>query len=251
MPTIKKEQEEKQYWRVKDFAIKVGVHRNTIDNWFKGLENHNIHFLQRVGGYRIYDEQDLEIARYINNKRDDNWNVEAIFNFMKDNETGLKFREASTVGVNNDGTNNDTDDTDDIEDNAVNMTYSELEVHLKEFAHGLQESWTGQMQEWSKQNGTLIREMVREEITKQSSRLIEEKSGSQRQKNLDMVITQRRIEENLKDEAKRKWDNLPEEDKMKKVGWFRKEEDQRKRADFIDKYVSEHFEKSLMKEIGE
>ncbi len=251
MPTIKKEQQEKQYWRVGDFAIQVGVHKNTIDNWFKGLESHNIHFLQRTGRNKIYDEQDLEIANYINNKRDDGWTVEAIFNYMKDNETGLKFREDNNDGTNNYGTSNDTDDTDDTDTSDVNMSQKELEVHLREFTRGLQESWKGQMQEWSKQNGTLIREMVREEITKQSSRLIEEKSGSQRQKNFDMVITQRRIEENLKNEAKRKWDNLPEEDKMKKVGWFRKEEDERKRADFIDKYVSEHFEKSLMKEIGE
>jgi len=236
MPTIKEEQEKKQYWKVSDFATEVGVHKNTIDNWFKGLESHNIHFLQRAGRNKIYDEQDLEIARYINNKRDESWTVEAIFNYMKDNETGLEFREGNI---------------DDATDDDGKITQGELEVHLREFSRALSQNLKEEMQEWSKQNRTLIREMIQEEIAKQSSRLIEEKSGSQRQKNIDMLFTQRRIEENLRDEAKRKWDNLPEEDKMKKVGWFRKEEDERKRADFIDKYVSEHFEKSLMKEIGE
>jgi hypothetical protein len=67
------------FWKILDFAKIVDKHYNTVYNWFNKLEERAIHYTNRVGEDKIYDQLDLEIALFIKDKRDQKWAVDAIF----------------------------------------------------------------------------------------------------------------------------------------------------------------------------
>lgn len=60
-------------------------------------------------------------------------------------------------------------------------------------------------------------------------------------------VASNKIKRELKQEAVELWNNKPESERMKRV-WFWKEEDDAKRRDFIEDYISEHFEERLKKD---
>jgi DNA-binding transcriptional MerR regulator len=73
--------------------------------------------------------------------------------------------------------------------------------------------------------------------------------NEKRMERFEQIMTEhkvRRILEKL--EALKLWDEKPEEERIKKVGLFRKEEDKDKRDLFIKDYIDEHFEVCLKKE---
>jgi len=65
---------------------------------------------------------------------------------------------------------------------------------------------------------------------------------------INVIMTDRKISRQLEEEALKLWNAKPAEEKLKKVGWFKKEEDKDKRDIFIQKYLDEHFEEYLKKE---
>lgn len=66
----------------------------------------------------------------------------------------------------------------------------------------------------------------------------------------EQIMAERKVTKVLEKEAISLWKEEPAEDRMKKVGWFRKEEDKDKRDEFIKKYVDEHFETYLIQEFN-
>ncbi len=64
----------------------------------------------------------------------------------------------------------------------------------------------------------------------------------------NQVTTEHKVKKELEKEALSLWEEKPTEERMKKVGWFRKEEDSDKRDLFIKDYVDDNFEESLKKE---
>ncbi|MFK3961913.1 MerR family transcriptional regulator [Pseudalkalibacillus hwajinpoensis] len=75
-----------EYWKIIDFAKQVGKHYNTVDNWFKKIEDKKIHYINRDPGTdeKIYDKLDLRIALYINERRNEKWSLEGIFSTLSD-----------------------------------------------------------------------------------------------------------------------------------------------------------------------
>jgi hypothetical protein len=71
-----------------------------------------------------------------------------------------------------------------------------------------------------------------------------------RQKRITDRITDRRVEVRLEEEAITLWDAKPEIERLKKIGWFRKEDDLAKRDIFVKQYVNEHFEHRLKEAYG-
>nr|WP_263327111.1 hypothetical protein [Neobacillus sp. Marseille-Q6967] len=61
----------KEQWKIGEFASKIGRHANTIDQWFKKLEELNIHYVNRLPSTneKIYDDLDLKIALHIKSER--------------------------------------------------------------------------------------------------------------------------------------------------------------------------------------
>jgi DNA-binding transcriptional MerR regulator len=78
----------------------------------------------------------------------------------------------------------------------------------------------------------------------------EEQKREVRQNRVTDLITDRRIQTQLRKEARKLWDEKPEEERFKRVGLFRKDEDTSKRDRFIEEYVDEHIVARLQSEYG-
>lgn len=63
------------------------------------------------------------------------------------------------------------------------------------------------------------------------------------------IKAQKRVESKLEKEALLLWDQKPSNERMKRIGWFRWEEDRERREQFVRTYIEEHFEYHLKKEL--
>ncbi|WP_347553260.1 hypothetical protein ABFG93_22920 (plasmid) [Pseudalkalibacillus hwajinpoensis] len=89
------------------------------------------------------------------------------------------------------------------------------------------------------------------ETTDQISKLnkkVEEFILNDREKRANDMLTKKKIETQLEQDALAIWYKKPEEERIKKVGFFKKEEDQSKRNAFIKEYVTLHFDNRIQKE---
>ncbi|MDH4619389.1 hypothetical protein [Brevibacillus sp. AY1] len=68
-----------EYCLINDFAKKIGQHQNTVDGWFKQLEERRIHYVNRANGKKVYNSLDLQIGLYIRDKREKKWALDPIF----------------------------------------------------------------------------------------------------------------------------------------------------------------------------
>lgn len=217
--TTTKEETKSTYWKISKFAALFNKHNNTIDGWFRKLEEESIHHLQRIGKEKVYDELDYEIAKYINIKREEGWTLDAIFETLRSGEAQLELR-GQVV---------------DSEDYATNLQLKQMENIKTEIFERLQNY------------DSVVKKLVAEEMHR---KLLEDKEA-ERNKRFEDLITQRRIVERLKKEAKMKWHEKPIEEKYIKVGLLRKKvENIEKRNEFIEDYISLHFENELRNELG-
>jgi len=65
---------------------------------------------------------------------------------------------------------------------------------------------------------------------------------------LNQIMAEHKVKRMLEKEAIELWNKKPEEDRLIRVGWFRREENKDKRELFIKDYIDEHFEVYLRKE---
>jgi predicted site-specific integrase-resolvase len=89
------------------------------------------------------------------------------------------------------------------------------------------------------------------ETTDQISSLnkkVEEFIQNDREKRANDMLTKKKIETQLEQDALELWYKKPEEERIKKVGFFKKEEDQSKRTAFIKEYINLHFNNQIQKE---
>lgn len=71
----------------------------------------------------------------------------------------------------------------------------------------------------------------------------------QRQDRLDNFIIEHRARQELRKQAESLWNSKPEEERTRKVGWFKKEEDLSRKQLFIEQYIQDNiidYIKSLM-----
>lgn len=115
------------------------------------------------------------------------------------------------------------------------------------------------IQGMSERMESIIAESVRKEVSKLSEVLIEGVTKqlppprdllSERHERVTDMITRRKVENQLENEALDLWLKQPESERLKKSGLFRKEEDRDKKALFIKNYIDQHFEDRLKKEYG-
>ncbi|GED14798.1 hypothetical protein [Aneurinibacillus migulanus] len=205
----------KDYWKIIDFSKEVGKHYNTVDSWFKRLEERKLHYVNRVGESqeKIYDNLDLEIAHFIVKKRDQKWALDAIFDQLVDEFELRPFpidEQDNSPGK--------------IDIEAITQTIERI---------------------YEQKTAAKIEEMKKELLNSLPKPVdpLEE-----RQNRVTDMITQKRVEYILREEARNLWSQKPESERMKKVGWFRKEEDFDKREQFIREYIHQHFEERLKKE---
>ena len=221
------------YWKISDFVEEIKqtlkeerLHVNTVYGWFKKLEEERIHYVSRTldTNEKIYDELDLRIAVFIKMKRNEKWAIKVIFDEIK-NEFDVRPFPVENMETTNVVHNSET--------NALNSRLlEELKSSLKEIA-------AAQFSEVQSQY---------EEILK---KIPDSKSKEkEREDRFREMVARRRVEYQLEREAQMIWAAKPEEERMEKIGWFKKIEKQEERDLFIKEYIDKNFENKLRKELG-
>lgn len=210
-----------EVWQINDFSKKIGVHYNTVDSWFKRLEEDaNLHYIMRskANNQKVYDKTDLQIALFIKAKRDEKWLLDAIFDSLP-RELLRPFPE---------GTENQP-----IVDPTVQ--FKEMEAQLtKHIRAELDKTFNEKIEQLTNVHKQLLQQLP-EPVDK----------GKERQERFDMVIAQHRVRSELEKEAAAEWNKKSEKERTKKIGLFFKTEDTERKIEFINNYVNSNFESRL------
>ncbi len=219
------------FWKISDFVDEVKqtlkeekLHVNTVYGWFKKLEEERIHYISRTvdTNEKVYDELDLQIAFFIKTKRNEKWALNAIFNEIK------KEFQVRPFPVENMETTNVVHNSAD----ALNSTL------LEELKSSIEEIAASQLHEVKSQYEELLKKLP-------DSKNREE----EREERFKEMVARRRVEYQLEKEAQIAWATKPEEERIIKIGWFKKVENQEERNLFIKAYVHKNFENRLRKEM--
>jgi hypothetical protein len=206
---------------------RVSVHYNTADKWFKQLEYRHIHHIMRAAGEKVYDELDLRIGIFIFERRQEKWRLDVIFDNLP------KFIEMRPFPQ---GHENDTSSL---------MPIDEVQL-IKRISGKVEEKIitmiSKQMETVEQKMNDQLHEMIHKELRGMLPEPVSE-GEIKNQKNKEAMI-KLQMEIDLEIEAIEKWSKLPEGERVKKVGFFKKEEDYIKR----DQYIREYKQKKLKEE---
>lgn len=205
-----------QFWKITDFSKNIGKHQNTVDGWFKQLEEKGLHYVNRINNEKVYDELDLQIALHIKVKREQKWALEAIFDELS-NHFDLRPHPPELETTNS----LQLPDTEALK----KLLTEEVRRAAEEIA--------------AIQTAEIIRA-----LPKPKSR------EEERQERFNELMVRHKVEKRLRGEALHLWSTKPEHERVRKIGWFRKEEDWSKREQFVRDYIDEHFEHALRLEYG-
>lgn len=208
---------EESYWKISDFSKKLGKHNNTVDGWFRTLEERRLHYISRVNGEKIYDELDFKIAKFIIEKRADKWSLDGVFDNLV--PSGFTLRPFPT---------NFEGESKSVQVVDVDKIRATIVSELK----------------------TTFEEVVSAQVTKQMEdfkRLLPSPDQG-RLDRFNSLVAERKVIRVLEEEALSMWSTKPAEERLKKSGWFRKEEDIDKRDRFVRDYIDKLFEERLKEE---
>ncbi|NHN35582.1 MerR family transcriptional regulator [Paenibacillus agricola] len=214
-----------RFLKIIDLGKEVGVHYNTVDRWFKELEDRRIHYINRANGNKVYSENDLQIAMFFKDMREQKWTIEGICL-----ELPQKF-ELRPFPVD--------DQIEYPSSMSVQNSQDLKDYYLEELKLNLAEIAENQMQE------------LREQHQRMMDRLPQPRDLQQERRERVMEITtRRRVERLLEREALEIWSTKPEKERIKKVGLFKREEDIDKRNEFVKSHIDDHFDNKLLDEFG-
>ncbi|WP_221568927.1 MerR family transcriptional regulator [Alkalihalobacillus sp. TS-13] len=218
---------EQNFYKINEFAKIIGKHYNTVDLWFKRLEEKGLHYIQRVANEKVYDDLDVMIGKFILQKREEKWSHDAIHDELAYNHELRPFPDGEEPI-------NEVLDVEKIK----RQILEEVQAVTKEAA-------ATELKEIKMEYKKRLEEVQTkyEEVMK---RLPDPNESKDRE--VTNIITKRRIEAQLRQEALNKWEQRPLNDRFIKVGLFSKAEDVNKRDRFIEEYISNHFEERLKQE---
>lgn len=207
-------------WRITEFSKLVGRHHNTVYNWFNTLEEKGLHGTLRTNNTneKLYNSLDLDIALFIKQKRDEKWSLDAIIELLPHQ---FELRPVSP-------------------ENQTSEVSAQLNIHE---AAATIEKIVEQKLELHLQNIEMEYRAKFEEAVRSALPEPEDPESlkeRQRQERLDNMIIQHRARTELRKQAEKEWNTLPEETRIKKVGWFKKEEDLARKQLFIENYIDEN-----------
>ena len=216
-------------WHISDFTeeiqrryeeettVKESIHYNTVDKWFRDFENKGIHYIQRVADKKVYDDLDVDIAIFIMEKRSQKWSLDAISNVLSAHLEVRPFPDFK---------------------NEESQVVSEAQV-MVEMGRKFEK-----MQKEFEERMLHELDLKKKELEQQLlNRLPKPKTDQEmRAEKTDIMISSVRERYEIEEKAIAEWNTLPMEQREKKVGFFRKEEDMLKRDNFIREYVKKHFE---------
>lgn len=217
-------------WRITEFSKLVGRHHNTVYNWFNILEEKGLHGTLRTNNTneKLYNTLDLDIALFIKLKRDEKWSLDAIIELLPHQ---FELRPVSPENQSSEvSTQLNMQETAATIEKIVEQ---KIQMHLQ----NIELEYQGKFED-------AIRAVLPEPEDP------EKLKERQRQERLDNMIIQHRARTELRKQAEREWSAQPEETRIKKVGWFKKEEDFARKQLFIENYIDENmieYMKNVMK----
>lgn len=215
-------------WHISDFTeeiqrryeeettVKESIHYNTVDKWFRDFENKGIHYIQRVADKKVYDDLDVDIAIFIMEKRSQKWSLDAISNVLSAHLEVRPFPDLKT------------------EESQV-VSEAQVMVEMGRKFEKMQKEFEERMlNELDLKKKELEQQLI--------NRLPKPKTDQEmRAEKTDIMISSVRERYEIEEKAIVEWNMLPMEQRVKKVGFFRKEEDMLKRDNYIREYVKKHF----------
>lgn len=216
------------YWQISEFSKRVNskydeslhVHQNTIDKWFKELEERGIHYVQRIDNRKVYDEDDLDIARFILEKRQDSrWKLNGIYDALSEiPDIGRAFPEDYKEPA--EQSNGLT--KEDVESIVESMLDAKMELFQTKFIEALKtsEKRMNELLPMPINEKNIIDKAVKAAVDQQAT--IAEKMKQLRQ------------------DAIKEWEKKPEAERMIKAGFFKRIEDSSKKESFIESYIEGH-----------
>jgi DNA-binding transcriptional MerR regulator len=243
----------KGHYKISDFAEIIGKHTNTVDRWFNDMERRRIHYVNRSeDGVKVYDDLDLSIANFIRDRRDENWNLPAIYNKLEDLFDLRPFPDDLTgVPQVADFEAFQRQFSDQIQQSirqAVKAEVTEMRRYYEDALKQLPRSEDiAKLLPDPRVIGDTVRaqvEEIKQQIPKPRDPVVD------RQERVTDMITRRRVEAILRRDALHLWSNKPENERIKRTGLFglKKEEDHARRDQFVSDYIDEHFETRLKNE---
>ncbi|WP_033829503.1 hypothetical protein [Bacillus andreraoultii] len=229
------------FWKISDFTdeIKKAVgdkklNRKTVDTWFKKLEDDGIHYVNRTEdtNEKVYDGLDLQIGIFIKRKRNENWSLNAIFNEIRDQ---FDVRPIPIEMQEN--------DLSPLPIPQLSSLMQKLHIGnikeelLTEVRGAYEEVAASQLQELKSYVDSIVK------------RLPQENMDDERERRFQDLVVRRRVEYQLEKEALLLWTAKPFDERYKKVGWFRKEEDITKRDLFVKDFINRHFSERIKREM--
>lgn len=207
-----------EYMQIREFAERVGKHVNTVDNWFKALEEQHLHYVQRVQGQKVYDEVDLKIALFIRERRDQRWSIDGIMDVLTEHCEVREFPPSETFST----------------PQVVNM-----QLLFDAIQQAAEQVATSRVDEVRDQYETLLKRLP-----------IPHNELEARQQRVTEMVTERRVLAVLEEEAIDLWATQPACVRMTSAGLFRKAENMTKRESFIRAYVNQHYETRIRSAYG-
>lgn len=245
------------FWKISQFANilsermskqypdneRMKVHYNTVDGWFKDLELKGIHYVNRKSGQKVYDSLDLLIGEKIMYYRyEKNFNLDMIHELLvKGGEVELRpfppEEEISNLPKSYQAL------AKAVFNNLLSDIKNEVETQV---AKSLEKDIMQQKM------AAVFTEIAREQATKaiEENRKLLPSKEEERANRINLLLTEHKIKKKLENEAINAWNELPENERLVKVGLFRKQEDFKKRDLFIRDYINKHYERAIKEEFG-
>lgn len=228
-------------YRISDFADLVGKHANTVDRWFIDMEKRNIHYVNRSeDGVKVYDDLDLSIAQFIRDRRDENWNLPAIYNKLEELFDLRPFPVEGVTGV------PQVADFDSIRSQFAEEMKQVVSNELSQMVEGIFMGYLDQIKIMDQQLKEIKEAQLQLALTNG------QKTMRDNQQRITDMITMERIRGQLRKEAYSLWAKKPESERIKRIGIFglKKEEDHAERDRFIQGYIDDHLPERLAQEYG-
>ena len=226
------------YYKISDFADLIGKHVNTVDRWFNDMERRRIHYVNRSeDGMKIYDDQDLSIANFIRDRRDENWNLPAIYNKLEELFDLRPFPDDDTY----------TGGVPQVADfEAIRRQFSEdmKQVVRDEVSQRLEGLVLGYLDQIT---AAIERLPKAEDIAKQLP--VPRDPAEERKQRISELLILEWEKGQLRGEALEQWSAKPEKERMKRTGLFglKKEEDHAARDRFVRDYIDANLPDRLVR----
>lgn len=267
-------------YTAKDITLTLDIGDSTLRKWCLSLEEHEYIFYRTDQNKRLFTERDIIVLKHYQHLvKEKNMSMKNAALIVTSKYKKMPFSDGTEIEQLENEMNpaiysGETTDIQQLVKTMQENIVTEImeKVHkpmIQEFATKVQameayqkrledmnlslmnqlETQTNQIQHFIQETASSQEEKTKQQYERLLNSVPQPSSPEEeRAQRIDEMITRRRIESQLEKEALAKWNAKPEEERIIKVGLFRKEEDKDKRDQFVKEYINTHFESRVRKE---